>query len=61
MIDGRRQPLVFNGRAHTIYPFVASLPGQTMAWHPEGYLLAATSVGSMASSTLPTASTAASS
>jgi hypothetical protein len=46
-IHGRRQPLVFNGQGHTLYPLVAGLRGQTMAWHPEGYLLAASSVGSM--------------
>lgn len=47
VIDGHRQPLVFNGQGHTFYPFVAGLRGQTMAWHPDGYLLAASSVGSM--------------
>lgn len=46
-IDGHRQPLIFNGQGHTVYPFTAGLRGQTMAWHPDGYLLAASSVGSM--------------
>jgi len=46
-IDGRRHPLVFNGQGHSFYPLVAGLRGQTMAWHPEGYLLAASAVGSM--------------
>ncbi len=47
IIDGRRQPMVFNGQGHTVYPLVAGLRGQTMAWHPQGYLVAASSVGSM--------------
>jgi sugar lactone lactonase YvrE len=46
-IDGRRQPLVFNGQGHCLYPLVAGLRGQTMAWHPDGYLVAASSPGSM--------------
>jgi len=46
-IDGRRQPLVFNGQGHCLYPLVAGLRGQTMAWHPDGYLVAASSIGSM--------------
>jgi len=46
-IDGRRQPLVFNGQAHSLYPLVAGIRGQTMAWHPDGYLLAASAIGSM--------------
>lgn len=46
-IDGKRQPLVFNGQGHTIYPYVAGLRSQTMAWHPDGYLVAVSSVGSM--------------
>jgi hypothetical protein len=46
-IDGRRQPLVFNGQGHCFYPLVAGLRGQTMAWHPDGYLLAASAIGSM--------------
>lgn len=47
MIDGKRQPLVFNGQGHNFYPLVAGLRGQTMAWHPDGYLVAASSIGSM--------------
>ncbi len=47
MIDGKRQPLVFNGQGHCFYPLVAGLRGQTMAWHPDGYLVAASSTGSM--------------
>ncbi|HOX05499.1 MAG TPA: hypothetical protein PK280_03775 [Planctomycetota bacterium] len=47
MIDGQRQPLVFNGQGHCLYPLVAGLRGQTMAWHPDGYLVAASSTGSM--------------
>ncbi|MBM4038710.1 MAG: hypothetical protein FJ290_09360 [Planctomycetes bacterium] len=46
-IGGRRQPLVFNGQAHSLYPLVAGIRGQTMAWHPDGYLVAASAVGSM--------------
>lgn len=46
-IDGKRQPLVFNGQGHCFYPLVAGLRGQTMAWHPDGYLVAASSIGSM--------------
>jgi hypothetical protein len=47
-IDGRRQPLVFNGQGHNLYPMAAGLRGQTPAWHPDGYLVAASTVGSMA-------------
>jgi len=47
MIDGKRQPLVFNGQGHTFHPYTAGLVGQTMAWHPDGYLIAASAVGSM--------------
>ena len=47
MIDGKRQPLVFNGQGHSFYPLVAGIRGQTMAWHPDGYLVAASSIGSM--------------
>ena len=47
MIDGQRQPLVFNGQGHCLLPLVAGLRGQTMAWHPDGYLLAASATGSM--------------
>jgi DNA-binding beta-propeller fold protein YncE len=46
-IDGRRQPLVFNGQGHNLYPLAAGLRGQTLAWHPDGYLVAASTVGSM--------------
>jgi hypothetical protein len=46
-IDGKRQPLVFNGQSHTFYPMVAGLGGQTMAWHPDGYLVAASAIGTM--------------
>jgi len=46
-IDGRRQPLVFNGQAHSLAPLMAGIRGQTMAWHPDGYLLAASAIGSM--------------
>jgi sugar lactone lactonase YvrE len=42
-----RQPLVFNGQGHCFYPLVAGIRGQTMAWHPDGYLVAASSIGSM--------------
>lgn len=47
MIDGNRQPLVFNGQSHTFYPLVAGLRQQTMAWHPDGYLIAASATGTM--------------
>ena len=46
-IDGRRQPLVFNGQGHCLYPLTAGMRGQTMAWHPDGYLVAASTIGSM--------------
>jgi DNA-binding beta-propeller fold protein YncE len=46
-IDGRRQPLVFNGQAHSLYPLTAGIRGQSMAWHPDGFLVAASAVGSM--------------
>src|SRR5262249_527072 len=42
-IEGRRQPLVFNGQGHNLYPLANGLRGQTMAWHPDGYLVAASS------------------
>jgi DNA-binding beta-propeller fold protein YncE len=48
-IGGRRQPLVFNGQGHTLSPLVAGLRGQTLAWHPDGHLVAASAVGSMCS------------
>lgn len=48
IIDGRRQPLIFNGQGHCFYPLVAGMRGQTMAWHPDGYLLAVSAIGSMA-------------
>ena len=46
-IDGQRQPLVFNGQGHCFYPLVAGIRGQTMAWHPDGYLVAISSLGDM--------------
>ena len=46
-LGGRRQPLICNGQAHTFYPLVAGMRGQTMAWHPDGHLLAVSGVGSM--------------
>ncbi|NQT36445.1 MAG: SMP-30/gluconolactonase/LRE family protein [Planctomycetes bacterium] len=46
-IDGRRQPMVFNGQGHSIYPLTAGLREQTIAWHPDGYLILASAVGSM--------------
>lgn len=46
-IDGRRQPLVFNGQSHSFHPLTAGLRYQTMAWHPDGYLIAASAIGTM--------------
>jgi len=46
-IDGRRQPVIFNGQGHSIYPLTAGLREQTIAWHPDGYLILASAVGSM--------------
>jgi hypothetical protein len=46
-IEGQRQPLVFNGQGHCFYPLVAGIRGQTMAWHPDGYLIAMGSLGDM--------------
>jgi len=47
-VGGRRLPIVFNGQAHSVYPLAAGLREQTMAWHPRGYLILASAVGSMA-------------
>jgi DNA-binding beta-propeller fold protein YncE len=46
-IDGRRHPMIFNGQGHSLYPLTAGLREQTMAWHPDGYLILASAVGSM--------------
>ncbi len=55
MVDGdpsthpekHRQPIVYNGQGHSFHPFTAGMRSQTMAWHPDGYLLAAGTLGAM--------------
>lgn len=48
MLNGKRQPIVSNGQAHAFHPLTAGLREQTMAWHPDGYLILASAIGSMA-------------
>ncbi|MHC4914149.1 MAG: SMP-30/gluconolactonase/LRE family protein [Planctomycetota bacterium] len=43
----QRQPLVFNGQAHSLHPFTGGMRSQTMAWHPKGYLVAVGTIGAM--------------
>ncbi len=55
MVDGdpstnpgkQRQPMVFNGQAHSFHPFTGGMRSQTMAWHPKGYLVAVGTIGAM--------------
>ncbi|MCG3177857.1 MAG: hypothetical protein BIFFINMI_00177 [Phycisphaerae bacterium] len=45
MIEGQRVPILFSGHSFSVYPLVCGLRGQSMAWHPKGYLIAASSTG----------------
>jgi len=45
LADGERIPMLFSGHANTVYPMVCGIRGQTMAWHPKGYLVAVSSPG----------------
>ncbi len=44
-VDGRRTPILFSGHSFSVYPLVCGIRGQTMAVHPKGYLIAASSTG----------------
>jgi hypothetical protein len=45
IIDGQREPIVYSAHAGCVYPLTCGLRSQTMAWHPKGYLIAVSSLG----------------
>jgi sugar lactone lactonase YvrE len=45
IIDGQREPVVFSPHTGSVYPMTTGLRSQTMAWHPKGYLIAVSSLG----------------
>jgi DNA-binding beta-propeller fold protein YncE len=52
-IDGRRVPVVFNGHAHSLYPLTVGMRRQTLAWNPQGHLVAVSSPGTAFETGLP--------
>ena len=47
VIEGKRQPIVFNGHGHTLAPLVAGMKKQTCFFSPKGYLVLASAAGSL--------------
>jgi DNA-binding beta-propeller fold protein YncE len=47
-IDGEHFPTVFNAHCGNLLPLFAGMKNQTMAWHPQGYLVLASAVGNIA-------------
>jgi DNA-binding beta-propeller fold protein YncE len=52
-IDQRRVPVVFNGHAHSLYPLTVGMRRQTLAWNPQGHLVAVSSPGTAFETGLP--------
>lgn len=46
LVDSQRVPILFSGHSGSVYPLVCGMRSQTMAWHPKGYLIAVSSIGS---------------
>lgn len=44
-VDGQRVPILYSSHAFSVYPLTCGLRSQSMAWHPKGYLVAASSPG----------------
>jgi hypothetical protein len=44
-VDGKKIPVLYSGHANCVYPMVCGMRGQTMAWHPDGYIVAVSAVG----------------
>ncbi len=42
-----RLPMVFSGHGHAICPMTAGMKNQSFAWHPKGYLVMTSAVGTM--------------
>ncbi len=47
-IEGERLPIVFNAHTGNLYPLTAGMVKQKIGWHPGGYLLLASAVGTWA-------------
>jgi sugar lactone lactonase YvrE len=45
LIEGQRVPILYSGHAGSVYPLTCGLRSQTMAWHPKGYFVAVSSLG----------------
>jgi sugar lactone lactonase YvrE len=47
-IEGERLPMVHSGVGHLVYPLTDGMRQQNMLWHPSGYLVMVSAIGTMA-------------